>query len=340
MNVTFMVGNGFDLGVGLKTRYEDFYDTYINEKSNDACLNAFKTELKEWEESKEKKIIDWADFEKAFGEYSQRFTPNTKLSYIQCFENFVQEFNTYLQKEEEKVQYTDEALIIKTMQNSLMKFRDLRAADKAELVDVINKYSSEREYNFVSFNYTKVLDHCVEVLSSHMPYTSSKVGTMAHIHGYITENMIMGVNDPSQILNKELADDPSIISEIVKPKQNSDARSDYEKTVKRLISNSHIICIYGMSIGATDAKWWKLIAQWLEAHDWARLIILKHDTKYDKRFPFKQNKLIDELVEHFISFSELNDDKKQALRQRIYVGMNKDIFEMNLCKEEKELLTV
>lgn len=29
MNVTFLIGNGFDINLGLKTSYKDFYEQYI-----------------------------------------------------------------------------------------------------------------------------------------------------------------------------------------------------------------------------------------------------------------------------------------------------------------------
>lgn len=30
MNVTFMIGNGFDLRLGMRTRYADMYTGYVN----------------------------------------------------------------------------------------------------------------------------------------------------------------------------------------------------------------------------------------------------------------------------------------------------------------------
>lgn len=33
--ITFLIGNGFDLNVGLDTRYQDFYDDYIKEDNQD-----------------------------------------------------------------------------------------------------------------------------------------------------------------------------------------------------------------------------------------------------------------------------------------------------------------
>ncbi len=34
MNITFLIGNGFDLNLGLKTRYTDFYKYYMEHNPN------------------------------------------------------------------------------------------------------------------------------------------------------------------------------------------------------------------------------------------------------------------------------------------------------------------
>lgn len=35
MNVTFLLGNGFDLNLGLSTSYKDFYSYYTKKEPND-----------------------------------------------------------------------------------------------------------------------------------------------------------------------------------------------------------------------------------------------------------------------------------------------------------------
>ena len=48
MNVTFMIGNGFDLGIGLRTAYSDFYKVYCKTNSKDSPeVRKFKSELEE-----------------------------------------------------------------------------------------------------------------------------------------------------------------------------------------------------------------------------------------------------------------------------------------------------
>lgn len=36
MNITYMIGNGFDLGLGLKTSYRDFLKWFLESKSKDS----------------------------------------------------------------------------------------------------------------------------------------------------------------------------------------------------------------------------------------------------------------------------------------------------------------
>ena len=68
MNVTFLIGNGFDLQVGLRTRYIDFYKVYIvpNEKDSPAILKfkeqILKDEAHGWR--------NWSDFELGMAQQS------------------------------------------------------------------------------------------------------------------------------------------------------------------------------------------------------------------------------------------------------------------------------
>ena len=83
MNITFLLGNGFDIGLGLETGYENFYDEYSVILSTDnKNINSFKTMLKNRNLDEKKKIIDWSDFEKAFGQHSKDFAIEDKNQYI------------------------------------------------------------------------------------------------------------------------------------------------------------------------------------------------------------------------------------------------------------------
>ena len=51
-NVVFLIGNGFDLGLGLKTSYRDFIDFYLNKKEDDSLLNSEKEIIRIFKDEK------------------------------------------------------------------------------------------------------------------------------------------------------------------------------------------------------------------------------------------------------------------------------------------------
>jgi len=337
MNITFLIGNGFDIGLHMPTRYENFYEKYcvIAEDDNEN-IRSFKKMLQERNNEETKRIIDWADFEKAFGEHSMSPEFINKRDYLERFEDFVTKFNAYLEVVESCTDYSNTKLIADTMNSAMKTYFQIRKADETAIRNIYNQSPGNRVYNFISFNYTKSIDICVDALRQLLKGDSArKVGSIVHIHGYIDENMIVGVNDPTQILNPSFANDADVVNEIVKPEQNSIGRTAYENATIPLINNSDIICIYGMSIGETDKKWWELIAEWLSKGSKRVLVILIHENKYDKRFSFMQQRFIQPIIDKFLSFSNLTDDVKAQLESRIYVGVNNDVFAMNLFDNER-----
>lgn len=338
MNITFLLGNGFDIGLGLKTRYENFYKEYSKiQETDNKNISSFKSMLQNRHLDNQKKIIDWSDFEKAFGQHSADFTIDEKLDYIERFEDFVLNFNTYLESEEKRLDFSDAELIKKTMSTAITTYFHIRTADREIVQSIYDSDGSKRIYNFISFNYTKSVDECAKILKQHIRTESSReVGRILHIHGFVEENMIMGVNDALQITNDNFANDEDIAREIVKPQQNADVRSNYEKQVIDTIDASSIICVYGMSIGETDKKWWAYIAQWLAKSARRVLVILKYDEKYNKRFPFSQNRLIDTVINKFLELSEQPEEIQTQIRSRIFVGMNHNVFSMRLCEETEQ----
>ena len=68
MNITFLIGNGFDLNLGLNTGYKDFLKEYVRIKSNVYYLDKFKEDILE-------NFDTWASAEEAFGKYTGEY-PN------------------------------------------------------------------------------------------------------------------------------------------------------------------------------------------------------------------------------------------------------------------------
>lgn len=69
MNITFFIGNGFDLNLGLKTRYENFYE-YFQMNSNEDNM------IKGWINKKESL---WSDLEEALGKSLSKIKENEEF---------------------------------------------------------------------------------------------------------------------------------------------------------------------------------------------------------------------------------------------------------------------
>lgn len=327
MNVTFLIGNGFDLGIGLKTAYSDFYNIYCKSDSNDSlAVKKFKSEIQDNYEN-------WSDFEVALGEYATKVESDE--DYLEVFEDFVEKFSDYLKREEENFDPSKNALIVKTMKDALTSYYNIRPSDKEALVKAID--GNRVVFNFVSFNYTMCLNDCLAILKHQSGYDSDIKGIVQeiiHVHGFTEHDMIMGVNDASQIKSQALAENEDIVEELVKPLQNQIIRMNFDSNATRLIRNSHIICVYGMSIGATDKKWWKMIMDWLQESTSHHLIVLQH--RVGTRFTFRWNRLVKEIRSNLFSYGNVPDEKQKALENRIHIDVNHDIFAMDLRTTAKE----
>ena len=147
----------------------------------------------------------------------------------------------------------------------------------------------------------------------------------------------MGVNDVTQIKNKELANDKRFVKFIVKPLLNKANRTNYDKKASDLISNSHIICIYGMALGETDKDWWKLVLRWLNSDSNRQLVVFDYDEDYNESTQFdfllKEDSIIDKLAQ----YGEEEKINVETLRLRIHIAVHKNIFELNLRTKESEV---
>ena len=65
MNVVYLIGNGFDIKLGLKTRYPDFYSYYFKSPNSNLKIESFKKTLQQ--DTKNSEL--WSDLELDFGEY-------------------------------------------------------------------------------------------------------------------------------------------------------------------------------------------------------------------------------------------------------------------------------
>lgn len=332
-----MIGNGFDVGIGLKSRFKDFFPIY-------KMLSVNKVDkIKKFSEDINKDIDTWADFESELGEYTSNFSVDTKQVFIDRLKDFENEFIDYLQSLEDELFFTDNiGTNIKNALIELFTTKTLSPESSNALIEICNKSASQsRLYNFINFNYTNVIENCLDTIPQKVVnkrkyqdrIINDKIGEVVHVHGSCDLYPIIGVNDISQIKNKELAADTRFCQYLVKPTLNKLLRQGNDKKAINIINKSDVICVYGMSLGATDKIWWDLLLRWLYNRSDRQLIIFIYDESFSTSTQFgpleKENEIIDRLS-GYNSHQEIDVEK---LRSRIHIVIHKNIFNMKIMQK-------
>ena len=345
MNITFMIGNGFDIGLGLATSFKEFFPIYYAKSlKKDASIRQLSENISDNEDA-------WSYFEKQLGEYTVKFDSTTASNFHSQLADFTKEFIEYLRAQEKRLSYSDTQLISKTLITALTGFYkgDILPTASAACFEKIflNASGDEHRYNFISFNYTSALEHCLETLKdkvvtirkskSGTETKTDKIGSIVNVHGTEGSFPIMGVNDKTQIANKQLAETLSFSDRLVKPQINQRIRMNYAEQAASVLSSSKIICIYGMSLGITDRDWWDRVITWLHADSNRQLVIFNYDPQYSTDSPLnwldKEDGIIDQLSAH----NKNQSISVAKLRNRIHIAVHKNIFSMPLTAESDKL---
>lgn len=202
----------------------------------------------------------------------------------------------YLKKQEQQLNYdklkdTIAQNFAKSLKNTFSGFREVQ---RQQIEESLKNKPGGINYNFISFNYTQTIDNCVKAVKSKLgilgqrPYLhttyENQVNSVMHIHGYTYKNMVLGINDETQIKNPLLFDnqEEEYLNQIIKIKTNIMNEENIYTKVHELLKESNLIYIYGMSIGETDTMWWERICHIMKSDTSLHLIIHKFDAPQDE----------------------------------------------------------
>lgn len=342
MKITFILGNGFDIQLGLKTSYADFLREYIEPLPTDSpAIDAFKADLANGEN-----MELWSDAETAMGIHLGQFSDDNIDTYSEELSDFEEEMINYLLNQQSQCSFAKQAEIRKIFLSFLTEsFKESLNHRGSELDTSL--IAEPHTYQFVTFNYTNLLENIIKCCNfgSNKPLTHSvpgksfadTLGGIYHVHGTLDSQIIMGVNDESQLdLSGGVTLTEDLQWELIKPRINRESRNNWDIPAKRAISGSGIIAIYGVSFGATDNMWWAEIRNWLKASANHKLVAFVRDTKatFNKRIPWQEinydRRRRAEVLQklHF----EPNTDEFEQLIDQIYIVLNTPHLEL------KELL--
>lgn len=323
MNTLFILGNGFDLNLKLKTKYSEFYTYYQKIKSESPIVKDLKKDMLSDYDS-------WADLEIAIGKYTQHL--KSVKEYDELIEDIGENLATYLELQEADFDFQ------KINKESFFHYlcfpeKSLSIGQAEQISEYRKKWSNSYWYvNIVTLNYTRSVEKIIGDFkrgtniglqeNSSVPIS---LLSLEHIHGYTDERMVIGVNDISQISNLEFQKEDDILESLVKTFCNKALDHKIERTFENQINDANLICIYGSSIGETDACWWETIAKRLKED--CRLIIFSHGHEVRPRVGHKNNRAAKKTRDLFLNRANLTEEEKIVIRDKIFVTINSKLFE-------------
>lgn len=323
MIITFLIGNGFDLKLGMKTKYSDFYNYYKSIHSENNTISTFKKNI-------DVKNDTWADLELALGKYLANIPDDEDA--ITLYNDVKTELSKYITSQESLHSCSDsnkDAIIDDLMYPE----KYFRVAEKTNIIHRGKTPNDHYSVNIISFNYTKTLEHLIGytnqairklATSGHQRYLSE----IEHIHGFTSERLILGVNDISQIDNEDLKKVTRVLRRYVKSTNNDTYQLGHEQKCCNWISKSRIICIYGLSLGDSDKNWWIRIGERLKNND-CILLLFYHDNElhFDGNSGPEYQDKIDDIKEVFLAKTNLSKSEIQMAANNIFVAINSNIFD-------------
>ncbi|MBC2172949.1 AbiH family protein [Listeria booriae] len=343
MNITFLVGNGFDIQQGLDTRYTDFY------QSIEAEENQFYREI-------EKNPDNWSDFEYALGEYTKRFKEkideeNEKNVKSTMFQRFFEDYNKvkndlgdYIEKEESKFEVSSDGNKVKDTLDNF--YKALEVDDRNIFWKLLAYRNDDDIVNVISFNYSSILDKAFNPLKNRIKLEwnrdnrHTQLGKFIHIHGEADRYLTLGVNDSSQIANDFFPE--NTLYRLVKPIEIKESRDSRDTEAENIIKTSEIIVIFGMSIGDTDAKWWNDINEWLSLDKKRLLLICAYEENIkSKRDASTYIECRRRWQERFVGFANYGKEENQEgfndkVQNQIFISINQTTFFPGIAiKKEK-----
>lgn len=338
MKITYLVGNGLDLSLGLKTAYKDFYNYQMElYKPENGESNIIYDEIKKDENNN---FENWSDFELKLGkmtiEKPELFDDEMKRKrFIHDFIEVIKDLVKYLKKVEQE--FINQPDFEEQKINLLLMLKNLRkhlpGRDREALKDYFEKFGSVTDYvNILTFNYTSVLDKLYNKSQKTFgnPYRSVNqdvvINEPIHAHGTLEKHLILGLSDTSQI--SELFSDEEVGYFIKKTSFEwcRDAQLEFNS---KIIHESDLFVIYGMSIGDTDKLLWNKVAAVSLTRN-IPVIIYHFIEGLDTTLPQLLGPLYSKVINDFVSKSGLKEEDQLRLKENIYVvlGEKNEMFKL------------
>jgi len=285
MTVTYLIGNGFDIGLGLKTRYFDFLSKYV------ARPNVSSGPVR-WliDQIKNSPCETWADAEKAFGELEfskSGFDLGETIG--QSLADFQNELSQCLVAESERLMIPedDSNVVSGLFLEGIVKSLLLQYSEEKALAEFHELTAPNMlRINIINFNYTDSVAKLLGPFLNHSGYAKVRVGNVAvdamvnricYVHGSLSgRTPIFGVDEVSQIADDESRRYCSCHGVLVKSATDRLLDYGFEDRARQMIQKSDRVVCFGLSYGKTDLRWWNCIYDALGKNKRSRLMLMPY----------------------------------------------------------------
>lgn len=329
MNISYFIGNGFDINLNLSTSFNTFIKKYyLKQSSENKAVLQFKETIKDTDEEL------WSRLEEYLGEYTE--TLKSSSEFISVFDDLQQNLNEYLKIEQSTLNLSDEDK--KSIINDFFNpQRYLIPNDRRNLIKFLQSRPN-KDFNLTinTFNYTNCIETIfpelkpnINISTKNSLNTISKLLKVNHIHGLIDDFMIFGVNDISQISNMNFHDIDDIKEHLIKPFANDSYDTSKNTSVESNISKADLYCFHGVSLGITDHRWWELIGK--ELLNGKYMVFHKYFNQKDQ-FKLNRNKIlpiIREEKKRIMEIFKIPEDKRDIIQNQIYIEIGNQTFANN-----------
>ena len=337
MNVLYLIGNGFDLRLGLPTRYADFLEYYkgqtpkrgADRSQREVAIKKYKERFfAEMEEREGRGEEQWKDLEVALGEFTTAFGADAD-GFCDFYEDMNRSLEAYLAQCNSFEPTSEE--VEKFREDLTYPYRYFKPREEKELRTLT--IAQAWYIDVISFNYTSSFECLCQdaLLVGERYYPEGYNGHpviyqgVKHVHGSLGEGgILLGVDHGDQIANDQCRQCDDVADLLLKPQANEGRGTLVDEECLSLIAGADVICLFGLSLGPTDQMWWTAIKKRFLGNPEVILLYFHYDPATGSVLKFDRRKER-QARQHLIDALGLEGNQKEY-DDRIFVAINSDMF--------------
>lgn len=271
MKIVLLVGNGFDIGLGLKTKYTDFVTWYLDrdkESNGDEVGN-----LKKWIK---RDMVNWSDAEMAFAHapFKRLASGNKKFNrfLFDLLKSFKESLRKYLRIAESEFHYERITPEIRSVFRCNVISSIIEGISPESRMILQEKFAKENnELTVLNFNYTKTLDKLIwdegdpkefEITLGDSTTAHFILNEVLHPHGILERgDILFGVSDPEMLSDSGAKEFSRLTGFLAKPNTSRENGSGSVDSSFHAMFESKMVVVFGMSLGESDIVWWENIRE-------------------------------------------------------------------------------